>query len=293
MIVAPVGFQCPDCVANAEESTRGPLSPMGTAVIRDAYVTKVLIGICGLVFVAEYLIGLDVVVREWGMSPGAVSLHGEWWRLMTAAFLHGGLLHILFNMYVLWVIGAALESLFGHVRYAILYLVSALGGSVASYAFGPFGLLSVGASGAIFGLMAALIVAGHHLRRDVTQVVFLLAINVVIGFLAPGIDWRAHLGGAVTGAVVAAVMAYAPRQSRKLWQTLGVLAWLGILVTVLTLRTGQIEQQFLPVDSGRSPLRSLAPSGPGSSVTSDSDEAAPSVRHPSTGSPHEGITTQL
>jgi membrane associated rhomboid family serine protease len=241
MIEAPVGFQCPECVAEGRATSRSPLTPMGGEVISNPIVTKVLIGICVAVFVLEMLAGLNGVVQQWGMSPAAVSLQGEFWRLLTGAFLHGGLLHIGFNMLVLWFVGPQLEALFGHLRYAVLYLVSAIGGSVASYAFGPFNGISVGASGAVFGLMAALIVAGHSMRRDVSQVLILLAINFVIGFVAPGIDWRAHLGGAVTGAAVAAVMAYAPQQSRNLWQTLGVLAIVGLLVVGMIVRTAQIQ----------------------------------------------------
>lgn len=241
MIDASVGFQCPDCVADAQAQTRAPVTALGAPMVRRATVTQVLIGINVVVFVLELVAGLSSFSSQWGMSPTAVSFGGEWWRLLTAAFLHGGLLHIGFNMYVLWVIGPQLESLLGHARYLILYLMAALGGSVASFIFGPFNTLSVGASGAIFGLMAALIVAGRRLRADVTQIVVLLLINVVIGFLAPGVDWRAHLGGAVVGAAVAAVMAYAPAQSRVLWQSLGVLAILGLLVVVLMVRTAQLQ----------------------------------------------------
>lgn len=243
---AAVGFQCPECIAEGRATVRSPLTPMGGQPVRKATVTQVLIGINLVVFVLELVAGLDVVISQWGMAPGAVSVGGEWWRLLTAAFLHGGFLHIAFNMYVLWIIGPQLESLFGHARYLVLYLLAALGGSVASYTFGPVNSVSVGASGAIFGLMAALIVAGRSMRADVTQIVILLAINVVIGFLAPGIDWRAHLGGAVVGAVVAAIMAYAPKQSRTLWQTLGVLAVAGVLVAMLMVRTAWINTQLAP-----------------------------------------------
>lgn len=245
-----MGFQCPVCVAEAQKSARSPVTPMGGQVVGTATVTKTIIGINAVVFLLEFLVGMDSVISDWGMNPIAISIEGEWWRLLTAAFLHGGMLHIAFNMYVLWMIGPILESLFGHFRFIVLYLVAALAGSVASYMFSSPITFSVGASGAIFGLMAALIVAGHHLKRDVTQVLVLLGINVVIGFLVPGIDWRAHLGGAVVGGLIAAIMAYAPKQGRVLWQTLGVLAVLGILTTIMTLRTVQIQQEFLQLPVG-------------------------------------------
>lgn len=245
MVSAPVGFQCPECVKEAEASARSPLTPMGGQLVGTATVTKTIIGINAVVFLLEFLVGMGQVIGNWGMSPYAIAVEGEWWRLMSAAFLHGGLLHIAFNMYVLWIIGPTLESLFGHTRFIVLYLVAALGGSVASFAFSPLNTIAVGASGAIFGLMAALIVAGHHLKRDVTQVLILLGINVVIGFLVPNIDWRAHLGGAAVGAIIAAIMAYAPKQGRVLWQTLGVLAVLGILVAIMAMRTVGIQQEVI------------------------------------------------
>lgn len=251
MVDASVGFHCPDCVAQAAARSRSPITPMGGTPIRRATVTQVLIGINLVVFVLELVAGLDGVVTGYGMSPAAVSVGGEWWRLLTAAFLHGGFLHIAFNMYVLWIIGPQLESIFGHVRYLILFLLSALGGSVVSFTFGPFATVSVGASGAIFGLMAALIVAGRSMRADVTQIVILLVINVVIGFVAPGIDWRAHLGGAAVGAIVAAVMAYAPKEGRVLWQTLGVLAVSAVLVTMMILRTAQINNDVAQLIDNR------------------------------------------
>lgn len=245
MIPAAVGFQCPECVAIGQAEVRSPVTPMGGSVIRRAYVTQTLIGINVGVFVVALIAGLNEVNQQYGMFPPAISVGGEWWRLLTAAFLHGGLLHVGFNMYVLFLIGPQLEALFGHVRYLVVYVLAALGGSIASYAFSPLNTLSVGASGAVFGLMAALIVAGHSLRHDVTQVVYLLAINIVIGFLVPMIDWRAHLGGAVVGAAAAAVMAYAPKQSRRLWQTLGTLAICAVLVMTLTVRTAQINSELV------------------------------------------------
>lgn len=245
MSAAPVGFQCPECVHEGQQQTRQVVTPMGGEPIRDYYVTKVLIGINVGLFIVEMVAGMDAVIRQWGMYPAAVSLGGEWWRLFTAAFLHGSLLHIGFNMLVLWLVGRPLESILGHVRFVVLYLLAALGGSVASYTFSPLNTLSVGASGAIFGLMAALLVAGHSLKADVTQIAVLLAINIGIGFVVAGIDWRAHLGGAAVGAVVAAIMAYAPKDSRVLWQTLGVLAVCGVLVTMMMVRTSAIQSELL------------------------------------------------
>jgi membrane associated rhomboid family serine protease len=118
---------------------------------------------------------------------------------------------------------------------------------VASYYFSDIRTVSVGASGAIFGLMGALVVAGRRLRYDVTQVLILLGINVVIGFLAPGIDWRAHLGGLVVGAVVAAIFVHAPKRGRKPVQFAGVGGIFLVLLALTMMRTAQIQELLAPL----------------------------------------------
>ena len=150
-------------------------------------------------------------------------------------------------MYVLFALGPTLERVLGHGRYLLLYMVSALGGSVASYAFSDFHTVSVGASGAIFGLMGALVVAGRRLRYDIKQVAVLLVINFVIGFISPGVDWRAHLGGLLTGAAMAAVLIMAPRAHRVLWQTLGVVGILLVLGAMVAWRTADLLALVAPI----------------------------------------------
>jgi len=250
---APVGFQCPDCVGEAARTVRRPVTISGGQTVTKPYVTYGVIGLTVAVFGVQLLLGVDTVAEDYGMWPFGIVLYGEWWRLFTAAFLHGSILHIAFNMYVLFALGPTLERVLGHVRYAILYVVAALGGSVASYAFSDPRTVSVGASGAIFGLMGALIVAGRRLRWDITQVLVLLGINVVIGFLSPEVDWRAHFGGLVVGAVVAAVFVWTPppfRSARALWQTLGILAILLGLVMMTMWRTGQVWELLAPMGMG-------------------------------------------
>jgi membrane associated rhomboid family serine protease len=243
MTPASVGFQCPECVAAGRAATREPTNLMGGRFSARPTVTYALIGINAAVYVLGYLLaagGTDLL-RDYGMWPVGIAVSGEWWRLLTAAFLHSGLLHIGFNMYVLYLLGPPLERALGAGRFVTLYLVAALGGSVASYATSPPNTLSVGASGAVFGLMAAILVVGRRFRHDVSQVAFLLAINLVIGFVVPNIDWRAHLGGAAAGAAMAVVMAYAPRANRTLWQILGTLAVLAVLVLVTIARTAELQ----------------------------------------------------
>lgn len=246
MVAAPVGFQCSSCVAGAASGRVAPTTVAGGQYIVKPRVTYVLIGLNVALFLLQYLGGVNEVAGDWGMWPVGIAVGGEWWRLLTGAFLHGSFLHIAFNMYVLFVLGPTLERVLGHVRYLMLYLIAALGGGVASYAFSDMRTVSVGASGAIFGLMGALIVAGRRLNYDIKQVVILLGINVVIGFVAPGVDWRAHLGGLVTGAAVAAVFVLVPRAHRVLWQTLGILGILGALMSVTIWRTIQIMDFVSP-----------------------------------------------
>lgn len=250
---ASVGFQCPDCVGAAARTVRQPMTVAGGALVTKPYVTWTLIGLTVAVFLWQFAAGVGQVAEEFGMWPFGIALYGEWWRLLTAAFLHGSWLHIAFNMYVLFIFGPLLERVLGHARFTVLYVVGALGGSVASYVFSDPRTVSVGASGAIFGLMGAVIVAGRRLRWDITQVLVLLGINVVIGFLSPEVDWRAHFGGLVVGALVAAVFVWTPppfRPVRGLWQVLGVLAILGVLVAVTMWRTGQLWTMLAPLGVG-------------------------------------------
>jgi membrane associated rhomboid family serine protease len=247
MIEAPVGFQCPECVAAAQAQIREPKTVFGGKLTSSSTVTMTLIGISAAVFVLQFILGVNTVAADWGMWPAAVAVNDEWYRLLTSVFLHGGWLHLLFNMYVLFVLGPPLERLLGHVRFLALYLIAGIGGAVASFTFSTINTVSVGASGAIFGLMGALVVAGRHLKADITQVLVLIGINVVIGFVAPGIDWRAHLGGLLVGAAVAFVFSKAPRgKNQTLVQVIGCAGIVLILVGIALYRAQEI-QSLIPI----------------------------------------------
>lgn len=253
MQVASVGFQCPECVAAGAASVRQPTTVAGARLIDRPVITYTVIAINLAIFGVQLLFGINELAVDYGMWPYGIAIEGQWWRLLTSAFLHGSFLHVAFNMYVLFALGPALERILGHARFTVLYLVAALGGSVVSYAFSDIRTVSVGASGAIFGLMGALIVAGRRLRTDIRQVVILLGINVVIGFIAPGIDWRAHLGGLVVGGAMAAVLVYTPpmmRDWRAAWQVIGTTGVLLVLGVVTMWRTGQIEAYVAPLGIG-------------------------------------------
>ncbi len=138
------------------------------------------------------------------------------YRLLTSAFMHYGVTHLLFNMYALFVIGPPLEKWLGRSRFIALYALSALGGSVLVYLLSPLNAATAGASGAVFGLFGASFVVGKRLNLDVRWVIGLIAINLAFTFVIPlmggqQISWQGHIGGLVTGAAVAAAYAYAPR----------------------------------------------------------------------------------
>ena len=238
MISAPVGFQCPDCVRSAQRASKPLLMPSSGTGIPN--VTRYLIGACSVIYaLTVFGGGINQIAQTWGMWPRAVAA-GEWWRLLSCTLLHASIWHILFNMYALLVLGSQLERILGPIRFAAIYAVAALGGSVASYWFAPVDSLSVGASGAVFGLMTGLIVLGKRRNADVSQIIFWFGINIVFSFLASGIDWRAHLGGAAFGAAVTAIVVPRDRRRGLQEQALGILALVILLVIVVVIRDHQI-----------------------------------------------------
>ena len=147
--------------------------------------------------------------RAWALVPAAVA-DGEWWRLVTAGFLHIGPLHIAFNMFALWVLGRDLEIVLGRGRFLALYLVSLLGGSAAVVLFADPDQYVAGASGAVFGLMSGLLLVLVRLRRPYGQVVAIIVLNLVITQVVPGISMAGHVGGLVVGGLAAAALVFAP-----------------------------------------------------------------------------------
>lgn len=236
MISAPVGFQCPECVAAAQVAL--PKTKFGGSFNTVPKVTRAILITCVSIFALSLLFGSFAI--SFGMIPAAIA-QGEWWRLFTSTLLHGSILHLLFNMYALYWLGPQLERSLGHMRFAALYVLSALGGSVASYWFSDLNTVSVGASGAIFGLITATIVIGREMRTDVSQLVVLLGINVVIGFLQSGIDWRAHFGGAVTGAAVAFIYTKGTRLNRDQIHHAGLAGIFAVLVLATFARNAQVS----------------------------------------------------
>ena len=242
MVSAAVGFQCPECVEEGRKTTREARTLAGGVIHGDpVLVTKVLIGINVALFMLQVATN-DRVTNRFAMQGLAVAFEGEWWRLMTSAFLHTGITHIALNMLALWFIGGAIEPRLGRWRYLTVYLLSALGGSVLSYAVDSPLQSSVGASGAVFGLFGALFVLMRRLRFEVGGLISIIVINVVIGFL-PGlnINWRAHLGGLIIGTVLTAVMVYTPQPRRLVASVVASVVVLVGCTGVTVWRTDQIN----------------------------------------------------
>ena len=211
MTSTSVGMRCPEC---AGERTRVRTA---AAVRRgdEPMVTYVLLGIIVLVQLGAMASGANATGSQFGgsqlITDGAISrpavADGEIWRLITAGFLHAGLLHLMFNAFALYVLGTMLEPAIGHLRFAIIYFVSLLAGSFGALLVEP-DALTVGASGAIFGLMGAAVVVMRNrgINPMESGIGLWLGINLVFTFAIPGISIGGHLGGLVGGALAAALM---------------------------------------------------------------------------------------
>ena len=248
MQAASVGHQCPECVSAGARSARQARTVFGGRVTGDTSAVSIALVVAN---VALFLLGLGlgadslraqlanitgpVLLSASGETAGVAT--GEYYRLITAAFLHAGVVHLLLNMFALAALGPQLETALGRTRFAALYLLSALGGSTAAFLLAPSSTLSVGASGAIFGLFGAYYVVVRRMGGNTGSILGLLAVNLVITFTLPFIDWRAHLGGLVTGTVLAAVLAYAPRTGRRTAiQAAGCAAVAVLLVVLIAVR---------------------------------------------------------
>jgi membrane associated rhomboid family serine protease len=243
---ASVGYQCPTCVAEGAATVRQPRTTFGGRVAADtSRVSLTIVAVNVVVFVLGLALGQGELQSRFGQIagfPGGFGVaDGEYYRLLTAAFLHAGVFHVLMNMFALAQLGPVLEAALGRLRFTVLYVLSALGGSVLSYLLSDPFQLGVGASGAIFGLFGAYYVVVRRLGGETRSILTLLAINLVITFTIPIIDWRAHLGGLVVGAVVAAAFSYAPRgPQRSRLQALACTAVSLVLVAAVVARTGAL-----------------------------------------------------
>ncbi|MGW0859973.1 rhomboid family intramembrane serine protease [Streptomyces sp. NPDC002690] len=266
---AAVGHQCPECVREGNRSVRQARSLFGGGVPSGTkpLVTYALIALNVLAYVAEVvkpevldrfgmfgaaLTGPDGALYVYdGWTPPGYELTGvaggEWYRLLTGAFLHLppdssiGVMHLVFNMLALWNLGRDVETQLGKVRYVALYLISAVGSSVLVYVLAPDSN-TVGASGAIFGLAAALYVIGRRLGRDVGQLNrFMAGFLVWMVISAFFTSWQGHLGGLLTGGLVMSGLAFAPAKLRNgLAQSVAAVVLLALLVLVVVWKTNAL-----------------------------------------------------
>lgn len=230
-----VGVFCPECMKEQRASaprtkpavlTR--LSGRGAPVV-----TYSIIGVTFVVFLLQLIPGLNVTASLLFAPVYMSELAFEPWRMLTSVFVHstGFILHVALNMYTLWIFGQLLEGLLGRGRFLALYLLSGLAGSVGVIWLAAPNTAVVGASGAIFGLMGAFLVIQRRLGGNMTQLLVLVGINLVIGFI-PGtnIAWQAHVGGLVGGALMGLIFVETRSPRRRTLQT-----WLLVAVAVLLL----------------------------------------------------------
>ncbi|MFE4051427.1 rhomboid family intramembrane serine protease [Streptomyces sp. YIM B13518] len=255
MVDAAVGFQCPECVRTGSGTGHAPTASAprtlaGGAVAADPrLITKILVGTCLAVFLVQLSLGdrftdhFQLIGRAYIPLLGSVEgiAEGQWYRLLTAMFLHGSSIHIIFNMLSLWWIGGPLEEALGRARYLALYLVSGLAGSALTYVITAPNQGSLGASGAVFGLFGATAVLMRRLNYDMRPIIALLVINLIFTF-SPGfnIAWQAHVGGLVAGVVIGYAMVHAPRERRALVQYGTCALVLAVVVLMTLLRTAQL-----------------------------------------------------
>ncbi|MEU3311368.1 rhomboid family intramembrane serine protease [Streptomyces sp. NPDC006662] len=258
MISASVGYQCPACVRGGSgtghaPAANAPRTVAGGLVAGDPQlVTKILIGINAAVFLVAYAVpGLAVqlellgrYVEYYGAPVEGIST-GQYHRLLTSVFLHVEWWHIFGNMVALWVIGGPLEAALGRVRYLVLYLLSGLGGSALVYLLTAPNTPTLGASGAICGLLGATVVLARRLRYEMRPVLVTLGLMLLVTFVPLGggwsVSWQAHIGGLVTGALVAlGMLAPATGRKRTLVQGATCAAVLLLTVALVLVRTAAL-----------------------------------------------------
>ncbi len=264
---AAVGFQCPECIREGNKSVRAARTAFGGSLDgAQGLVTKILMGLNVGIFVLTVLTaglnGVDNAMRaltgqggssvlyEWfSMIPLALNrsmdvvgvADGEYWRLVTAGFLHYGLIHLLLNMWALSLLGGDVERLVGRWRFLAVYLLSGLGGSVAVYLFDAQNVALAGASGSVFGLLGALFFFFRKLNQDPRGLLLLIALNFGLGLFISNISWLGHLGGLIVGALTGLVLAYAPKgPQRTAIQVTGLVAVGVVLVVLVLVRTAQL-----------------------------------------------------
>lgn len=251
MVDASVGFQCPNCVREGSGTGHHPAANQprtlagGTVASDPRLITKILLALNIAVFVAAWarswlLDDLLLFGRAYTSDGLEGVAEGQWYRLLTSTFLHQEVWHIAFNMLGLWWLGGPLEAALGRVRYLTLYLLSGLAGSALTYLIASPQQGSLGASGAIFGLLGATVVLMRRMNYDMRPVLVLLALNLLFTFTWGGIAWEAHVGGLIAGVLIAIGMVHAPRERRNLVQFGTCALVLLVVVGIVLARTAAL-----------------------------------------------------
>jgi membrane associated rhomboid family serine protease len=257
MRTASVGFQCVSCVQEGQATIREAKAAYGGRARENPDVTQALLVLNGVFFLLTqgWRLGFSggpvselfarLALRPCAALPDGTCLagaggvaDGEYYRLLTATFLHFGVIHLLLNMYCLFLVGPALERALGRLRFTVLYVLAGLSGSALSYALGPQNELAAGASGAVFGLFAGFYVLERRRGADVSQISVTIGLNLFLSFAIAGIDWRGHVGGLIGGGLVTAALVYVPAgKQRALLQGVGCLCVALLVVALVATRT--------------------------------------------------------
>ena len=244
---ASVGFQCPECVKEGAKSTRQAKAAYGGRRLtgNPLATTLGLIGANVLVFLLIRSGGgrvLDALaLLPQSSSRGFQQVEGvsggAYWQILTSAFAHQEVPHLLFNMLSLYFVGPMLEQAVGRGRFLAIYLVSAVTGSTAVMLLSHPNSQTLGASGAVFGLLGALLVVAFKVGADLRQIGFWLVLGLVYSvYRASTVSWQGHLGGFAGGVLIAAIIVYAPRQRRELLQWSGIGAVVLVSVVLIVVR---------------------------------------------------------
>ena len=236
-VSAAVGMQCRDCVQQGASEVRVKRTVAGATVVagQRPIVTMTMMGLCVIGFVLQMALGWQDFTSKFVFAP-IVGEH-EPWRFLTSAFLHSttSFFHIVFNLWALWVVGPQLELLLGRWRFTALYLLSALGGTVAILLLATptdasWVTATLGASGAVFGLFGALLPIVKRLGGQSRSILMVIGLNVVVSFIVPNISWQGHLGGLLVGALLGYIYIQAPRDKKF---TLGLVATIGVALGLI------------------------------------------------------------
>lgn len=229
-----VGVICPECMSEQRKNAPRTKPAVLTRLTRSSHpVTTSIIVITLAVYLLQFILGDGFTSLLW--YAGVYSYPGSFepWRLLTSVLVHGSIFHVLLNMYTLWIFGQILEGMLGRGRFLALYVLGGLAGSLGVLFLSDPRIPVVGASGAIFGLMGAFLVIQRRLGGNATQLLILVGINLVIGFL-PGLNvaWQAHVGGLIAGAVIGLIFVQTRRIKQQRLQTALITAFGAVLVAL-------------------------------------------------------------